>query len=178
MPPPSVPTAARLPARLLPQPPALPYQPVVAKAPRAPAKPLEPQPSQAQPLPPAFAPTRETPAAATPVLPQVSGTAVNAEGLREYRISLARHLLQQLPPGMSGEMHGSLELGVAVSASGRVDIVTIVRSSGDARLDTLVLAALRTAVMSADLPVRLYGQGFVVHLPVEVGVGPTAVAGR
>jgi TonB family protein len=95
---------------------------------------------------------------------------LDAGAVRSYRIALARLLAGgALRTGLTGEMQGTLEVGVAVTANGLPQQVELVRSSGQTALDVQVLAAVRAAAHEAAIPELMRGQAFVVVLPVEVG---------
>lgn len=128
------------------------------------------------------APTRTTPAAATPVAEveavnpaqaqtigmPTPGGALDGDGVRAYRLALARSArharatLTELPTG-----NGRVELRVIVDRYARR--VVVAASSGQAALDAAALALMGRAVNEALLPEVLRGQVFELAVPVEFG---------
>lgn len=69
-------------------------------------------------------------------------------------------------------------MGVAISATGQLRAVAVVRSSGSAAADAAVVAAVDAAARAAPLPPAMRGRDFVIELPVEIGTALTAAADR
>jgi TonB family protein len=95
---------------------------------------------------------------------------LDAGAVRSYRIALARLLGNgNLRAGLSPDMQGELQVGIAITVGGMLNQVEIVRSSGQPALDSHVVAAVRAAAREAIIPELMRGREFVVLLPVEVG---------
>jgi TonB family protein len=109
---------------------------------------------------------------------QLGNIAADAGGLRAYRVALARALGSGTwRSGLDPQLRGSLEIGIAIDASGRVREIGLVRGSGQTELDRRLLEAVRMAVREAVIPSVLQSQSFFVALPIDVGE-PTSVADR
>jgi TonB family protein len=102
---------------------------------------------------------------------------LDAGAVRSYRITLARLLAGgTLRAGLTPDMHGELQIGIAVAANGLIYQVEVVRSSGQAALDAHIVAAVMAAAHEAAIPEPMQGREFVVLLPVEVGSITSAAA--
>lgn len=131
---------------------------------------------------PAVEPPALPAAVSTPGGAMTVSSGLDAGAQRGYRVALARMLmsgdLRRALPDSS--MAGELEIGIALSASGQLKDVAVLRGSGSAVLDAVVLAAVRQAALSAPVPPAMQGRDFVIALPVEVGAATalTSAAGR
>lgn len=147
-------------------------QPLAAISPAAaPAKAsVLPQPLQ-QP------PARQ--AAEAPRLPQAAVTAgsakagedgLDANGLRQYRLSLAvaaRRYKLYPPLALENGWSGTAEVAVAIAASGAPQPAQLLRSSGYALLDAAAMEMMARATLNTAVPASLQGQHFSIALPVE-----------
>ncbi len=141
--------------------------PVVPALPAAPAR-RTAQRSKAPPdLPPPVA-------AAVPanlsVAPLDGPTAVDAEGLRSYRLALAlnaRRFHQYPPQAVEDGLAGTAQVRVAVTSNGLPGRVDLLRSSGHDALDREARDMLARAAQVTALPETLRGLAFAVDLPVE-----------
>ncbi len=100
----------------------------------------------------------------------------DADGIRAYRVSLAREARshRQYPPlarerGWTGEAEVELD----VSRQGRAGHILLARSSGHEILDREALAMMSRAATSAALPPSLHGQAFTVRLSIEFKLADT-----
>lgn len=134
-------------------------------------------------MPPSRASSQTEAEAVSTSAPALQATVgLDAGGVRAYRIALGRSLVSaRLREGLSPDMRGQLELGIAVTEVGAPARVEILRSSGQPALDARVLAAMRAVAPDVAVPEVLLGRAFVLSLPVEVGPAPemfTSAAGR
>lgn len=94
---------------------------------------------------------------------------IDADGIRAYRIGLAREARahRQYPP-MARERGwtGTAEVSVDVSREGRPRHILLARSSGHDVLDREAVQMMERAAASAALPDSLRGREFAVRLPV------------
>lgn len=95
---------------------------------------------------------------------------LDAQGLRQYRLSLAvasrrfKHYPRQaLEQGWSG----TAEVSVALAADGIPQAVQLLSSSGHDVLDAVALEMIGNAARNTALPSSLRGRPFSVPLPVE-----------
>jgi protein TonB len=95
---------------------------------------------------------------------------LDAQGLRQYRLSLAvasrrfKHYPRQaLEQGWSG----TAEVSVALVADGIPPAVQLLRSSGHDVLDAVALEMVGNAARNTAVPSSLRGRSFRVPLPVE-----------
>ena len=98
------------------------------------------------------------------------GEAVDAGGLRQYRLSLAlesRRFKRYPQEALEQRWSGTAQLRVAIAASGVPQSVQLVNSSGHEALDAAALEMTRMAALSAAVPASLRGRPFSVPLPVE-----------
>lgn len=94
---------------------------------------------------------------------------VDAEGLRSYRLALAREAKRhkRFPTrAIEAGWTGTTELRVSVSADGTAPTVWLEKSSGHDALDEAALDMLRNALPTTPVPPTLRGRTFVVNLPV------------
>lgn len=160
--------------------PALPMLPEVPHVPDVLAKPPAPV-RHASVMEPPSRPRRSRPDAPPEQPPPFEPSALSltptvgldAAAVRSYRIGWARALANSGLRGRLGaDMHGGLEIGVALAASGQVRAIALLRSSGIAALDQAVVAEMRNAVPAVPLPPAMLGRELVIALPVEVGAAP------
>ncbi|MFA7270007.1 MAG: energy transducer TonB [Sterolibacterium sp.] len=114
----------------------------------------------------------------SPSIPQVPLTAafakpgedgLDANGLRQYRVSLAtaaRRFKLYPPLALENGWSGTAEIVVANAANGVPQPVQLLRSSGYALLDAAALEMVGNAALHAAVPASLRGQTFSVLLPV------------
>ena len=182
------PTLAALPAR--------PAEPRQASAPATPVKWLAlPQPVTQVTAP---APSQATPASAegltrgdrvqpaTTVEPQVipaptplpaDSAGLDANGLRQYRVSLAvaaRRFRNFPPQALANGLSGIVEVRIAIAANGVPQPPQLERSSNHDALDAAALQMIASALQIAQLPDSLHGRSFSMRLPVEFGIAGTA----
>jgi protein TonB len=92
-----------------------------------------------------------------------------AEGVREYRLSLAtqaRRYKRYPPRAMEAGVGGTAEIRIAVAAEGRATEVLLARSSGDDTLDAAALEMMRKAAPRTPVPESLRDRSFAVNLPI------------
>ncbi len=114
------------------------------------------------------------PAAKAAPVPAPSGAAgpadgIDANGLRSYRIGLAREASshRSYPPlARERGWSGTAEIEVDVPREGAPRQVVLARSSGHDILDRAALAMMSRAAAAAALPDSLRGRAFAVRLPV------------
>lgn len=95
--------------------------------------------------------------------------AIDADGLRAYRIGLAREARahKRYPPlARERGWSGTAEVRVEVSPQGRPNRVGLAHSSGHDVLDREALEMMSRAAAVAELPDSLRGRAFAVSLPV------------
>lgn len=98
-----------------------------------------------------------------------AGDGLDAEGLRGYRMALAREArrFKRYPArALEAEWSGTAEVSVALAADGLPLAVQLVRSSGHDLLDEAALEMLRRALPATPVPDSLRGRAFSVNLPV------------
>lgn len=110
--------------------------------------------------------------AAASALPGEDG--IDANGLRQYRLSLAlesrrfkRYPQHALEQGWSG----TAQVRVAIGAGGAPQSVQLLSSSGHDALDAVALEMIGKAALTTALPAGLRGRSFSVPLPVEFKSG-------
>ena len=94
---------------------------------------------------------------------------IDANGLREYRLSLAvatREHKFYPPQALVNGWSGTAEVGLTVSAIGASQPVRLLRSSGHDALDAAAVDMIAKAAQQTALPASLRGQTFTVPLPV------------
>jgi len=131
----------------------------LAAAAEAPGRPLSPGP---------VAPALGA-AAGNAVAPPPAAGALDADGIRAYRILLAREARthRRYPPlARERGWTGTAEVSVDVSPEGRARHVLLARSSGHAVLDREAVLMMSQAAAAAALPDSLRGREFAVRLPV------------
>lgn len=102
---------------------------------------------------------------------------LDAGAVRAYRIAWARALAgSTLRERLSPDMQGMLEIGVALTASGQLRDIAVLKGSGDAALDRAVLAAMRNIMQAVPIPSVMLGRELVLTVPVEVGIARPAAA--
>jgi periplasmic protein TonB len=95
---------------------------------------------------------------------------VDAEGLRAYRLALARNAMQfRTYPAEALGRHesGTARLRVRIADGGSVPGVTLVASSGVDSLDRQAQQMLQQATAVTPVPDSLHGTAFTFELPVE-----------
>ncbi|MCX7180117.1 MAG: energy transducer TonB [Proteobacteria bacterium] len=94
---------------------------------------------------------------------------LDANGLRQYRLSLAvaaRRFKLYPPLARANGWSGTVEVAVAIAANGVAQPVQLVQSSGHPALDAAALEMIGQAALQAAVPPGLRGQNFSVALPV------------
>lgn len=97
-----------------------------------------------------------------------AGAGLDADGLRSFRLALAREARRQKRypvRAIEAGWEGTVDLRVSVTTRGP-PTVSLVRSSGHAVLDAAALDMMGRAVPATALPASLKGQDFSVDLPV------------
>jgi protein TonB len=93
----------------------------------------------------------------------------DADGLRQYRLSLAREARRYRNyPARAREagLAGTTELRLVVNAAGGIDDLRLAKSSGHDLLDDAAIEMLRRAATRTPLPESLRGRTFALTLPV------------
>jgi protein TonB len=96
------------------------------------------------------------------------GDGADADGLRQYRLALAREArrFKRYPErALLAGIGGTAEVRVE-HAAGAVPVARLARSSGDEALDAAALSMMREAAPHAAVPELLRGRSFAVSLPV------------
>ena len=112
-----------------------------------------------------------TPSAMTPA----EGEAVDANGLRQYRLSLAvesRRFKRYPAEAVEQRWSGTAQVRVAMPAGGVHHSVHLVASSGQSTLDAVALEMAHAAAQNAVVPATLRGRAFSVTLPVVFSLEP------
>lgn len=94
---------------------------------------------------------------------------LDADGIRAYRIDLARGArAHKRYPGIAQERGwaGTAEIRVAVSREGRLRQILLGRSSGHDVLDREAVEMMSRAAAAAPVPESLRGREFAVSMPV------------
>lgn len=103
--------------------------------------------------------------------PAADETALDADGVREYRLALATQArrYRNAVPGLPDiAAAGRVEVRVAVTAGGVSPDVQLARSSGLERVDELALDLMRKAAPTAVVPQTLRQRAFAVNLLMEI----------
>lgn len=98
-----------------------------------------------------------------------AGDAINAEGMRQYRLALAtqaRRYKSYPARALEVNIGGTVEIRVAVATGGLPQEVQLARSSGNDLLDDAALDMIRKAAPRTTVPELLRSRAFVVSLPV------------
>lgn len=115
---------------------------------------------------------------------QVAGAAnegIDADGVRVYRIDLARgaRAHKRYPPlARERGWAGIAEVRVDVSGEGAPRRVALTRSSGHDLLDSVAVDMLAHAAADTSVPESLRGRAFAVSLPVVFDLGDALSGGR
>lgn len=147
-----------------------------AEAPHAPATPVPPPVEAAAPGPrPSSGGPLAAPAESAPAPVQVQ--AVGADGLREYRLALAREARRfkqeydRKYDAMERERRrgweGRVEMTVRSRSGTPVPAVALAHSSGYPQLDEQALELIGRAVQTTTLPSALQGQAFALPVTLE-----------
>jgi periplasmic protein TonB len=94
---------------------------------------------------------------------------LDADGLRSYRLALAREARQHKrypPQAIDAGWEGTAEIQVTLRAGGVAEGVRLTRSSGHAVLDEAALSMLGRALPATPVPPALRERTFAVNLPV------------
>lgn len=99
----------------------------------------------------------------------ISAALPPADGIRQYRINLAREMRQYRRLMLESGL-GEARLSVVVSTRQGVSrpIVAIHEGSGDVVRDEAVLAVVRLAVATASIPEHLHDKAFALTLPIQI----------
>lgn len=111
--------------------------------------------------------------AARGMAPAAAGEGPDAEGLRAYRIGLAREARahRRYPPlARERGWTGTAEVRVDVSPGGQPWQVLLARSSGHDILDREAVLLMRNAAATTVLPDSLRGREFAVRMPVTFDI--------
>jgi periplasmic protein TonB len=116
------------------------------------------------------------PGAAAPVInsPVVAPADISVEGVRQYRLNLAREARRfKRYPELARERgwEGVVVVVVNTAAGATAPLVSLSQSSGFNQLDQAALELLETAVQTAVLPESLRGRQFGLTLPVDYRLG-------
>jgi periplasmic protein TonB len=112
-------------------------------------------------------PVPEARAAAS--LTQEAGPVVSADGLRRYRLALAREAgrYKRYPErAIEAGWSGTAELRVKVSPGQSLPVAELTKSSGHAVLDEAALEMLKMAMPTTPIPASLQARAFSVELPI------------
>ena len=129
--------------------------------------------STAQPSIPtaaSFATIAETEATTTPTL--TDSTGLDANGLREYRVSLAvaaRRFRSFPAEALAGGWTGTAEVRLDITPEGLPQPPQLQHPSGHEILDAAALDMIGSAAQSISVPTSLRGKSFSIQLPVEFG---------
>jgi protein TonB len=107
------------------------------------------------------------PSAVYSALPPRSG--VDAEGLRSYRLALAREARRHKrypAKAIAAGWSGTAEVRVSVTPGRGVPVAQLTKSSGHAALDEAALEMLRLAMPATPVPAPLQERAFSVDLPI------------
>ena len=105
-----------------------------------------------------------------PVAAVAQSEAVSLDGVRQYRLNLAREARQsKVYPGLARERgwEGVVVVVVTTVAGVALPQVTISQSSGIELLDRAATELVELAVQSARMPESLRGQQFALTLPIH-----------
>lgn len=103
------------------------------------------------------------------VTPPSSEDGLDADGLRQYRLSLAvasRRFKHYPPQALELAWSGTAEVRIAIAASGVPQPVQLLSSSGHELLDAAALEMIGKAALHTTVPASLRGRTFSVPLPV------------
>jgi len=98
-----------------------------------------------------------------------AGAGIDADGLRQYRLALAREArrFKRYPErAMLAGIGGTAQVRIDIAADGGVLDARLAGSSGNDSLDAAAVAMVRQAAPRALLPETLRGRAFPVTLPV------------
>lgn len=109
-------------------------------------------------------------ASRTSVAPSPSGAGPDPDGLRSYRMALAREArrFKRYPrEAKAAGWTGTAEVRLEVGEGGTARTPSLARSSGHEALDGAALAMTAAAAQATAVPAVLRGKAFTVVLPVE-----------
>lgn len=161
--------APSVPARReVPRPVAVPGQPDVLSVPGRQADvPSVPEPSAAVPAPSSLPAGEPSPPVTVPASRTPSAEGLDADGLRQFRLALAREArrFKRYPArALEAGWSGTAEVRLTFADAGpRAEVV---RGSGHDVLDEAALEMLRQAAPATPMPASLRGRAFAVSLPV------------
>ena len=102
-----------------------------------------------------------------------AGAAVDAAGVRQYRISIAtaaRRFKRYPALALEKGWRGSAEVEVSVAGNGVPQPPRLTNSSGHELLDEAALTMIARAAHATLVPASLRGRVFAVTLPVEFDI--------
>lgn len=98
-----------------------------------------------------------------------AGAGIDADGLRQYRLALAREArrYKHYPErAMLAGIGGTAQVRIDIGVDGSVRSARLAESSGNDSLDAAAVAMVRQAAPRALLPEMLRGRAFPVTLPI------------
>lgn len=149
--------------------------PAVASPPSRLPKESRPRPASFSETPPPgpleTQPTQETPTVSPPRTPDTGkGSFAEGEGVRTYRIALARaaRSFRNYPQTARETGSGGLvKVRLDINEAGRPQPGILLESSGQDVLDAAALDMLDRAAQQVNVPASLLGQAFQMVIPVE-----------
>ena len=103
-------------------------------------------------------------------LPSTSGLAPNADGLRSYRLALAREARRAWAypaQALTEHWEGTAEIRLELLPGGHLAAARIEKTSGHELLDAAALKMMSSAAASATVPTSLIGDALSIVLPVK-----------
>ena len=110
----------------------------------------------------------------TAASPSSTGGTLDADGLRQYRVSLAvaaRRLRNYPAQALANGWQGSVEIRLTIAANGLAQPPRLLRGSGYALLDEAALEMLGAASQSIAVPLSLRSREFTLDMPIDFTSG-------
>jgi protein TonB len=104
------------------------------------------------------------------VKPEISSDSLNLDGLRQYRLNLAREARRfKRYPSQARQRgwEGMVTIRIEFSPASADPVVSLAKGSGYDMLDAQALEMIANAARSASIPDSLRGRQFVINAPVE-----------
>lgn len=111
---------------------------------------------------------------ATAAIPSSTSATLDADGLRQYRVSLAvaaRRLRNYPAQALANGWQGSVEIRLTIAANGIAQPPQLLRGSGYALLDEAALEMLGAAAQSITVPLSLLSREFTMDMPIDFATG-------
>jgi protein TonB len=111
--------------------------------------------------------------AMTAAIPSSTSATLDAEGLRQYRVSLAvaaRRLRNYPAQALANGWQGSVEIRLTIAPSGLAQPAQLLRGSGHTMIDVAALDMINGAAQSIEVPLTLRSRAFTMDMPIDFSI--------